>query len=110
MDSPIYIRVGQRKEVLLSPLKILSHLGRTWTRYHQRSKQKLPKDVTGFATGVGNCLKGSQTCGDTVAVTIPSGFVLMGFLIHRDNSDSLSLRWLKDFIALHGQQMNLTTH
>lgn len=78
MDIPIYINVGQRKEVLLSPLKTPLHLVRTWTKYHQRSKQKLPKDVTDFAAEAGNCLKGSQTCGDTATISL-QWFCVNGF-------------------------------
>lgn len=103
----IYIHGTERKEVLLSPLKTPSHLGRTWTKYHQRSKQNLPKDMTDFSAGAGNCLKGSQTCGDTATVSTASGFMsrFIGTI-----QTTLSLRWLKDFRALYRQQMNLTTH
>lgn len=86
MDSPIYIRVGQRKEVLLSPLKTL---GENTDKVPSKMKTEAAKWCDLFCYWSWHCLEGSQTCDDTAIVSIASGFLLMGFQIHRDNSDEL---------------------
>lgn len=66
----LYKRGTEKGGAVVPPLKTPLHLGRTWTKCHQRSKQKLQKDVTDFAAGSGNCLKGSQACGDTATISL----------------------------------------
>lgn len=84
-----YVQEWDRERRCCCPSQNTFTLGENMGKVPSKTKQKLPKDVTDFAAGVWNCLKGSKTCGDTATIFIASGFVLMDFQIHRDNSDGL---------------------